>query len=97
MLHFIHKRPRVDRPVSQPTVASEEPVVETVVEEPKAKNNKRKKETPMNTNFEEMEQLANQLSPEQTVKRVKKDKGLIERVESQKTILAEDNRQLLVD
>lgn len=97
MLHFIHKRPRVDRPASQPIVASEEPVVETVVEEPKVKNNKRKKETPMSTNFEEMEQLANQLSPEQTVKRVKKDKGLIERVESQKTILAEDNRQLLVD
>ena len=97
MLHFIHKRPRVDRSVSQPIVASEEPVVETVVEEPKAKNNKKKKESPMSTNFEEMEQLANQLSPEQTVKRVKKDKGLIERVESQKTILAEDNRQLLVD
>ena len=33
----------------------------------------------------------------QTVKRIKKDKGLIERTESSKTILNEDNKQLLVD
>lgn len=31
------------------------------------------------------------------VKRIKKDKGLIERTESSKTILTEDNKQLLVD
>ena len=31
------------------------------------------------------------------VKRLKKDKGLIERTESSKTILTEDNKQLLVD
>lgn len=31
------------------------------------------------------------------VKRVKKDKGLIERTESSKTILTEDNKELLKD
>jgi len=31
------------------------------------------------------------------IKRIKKDKGLIERTESSKTILTEDNKQLLVD
>lgn len=31
------------------------------------------------------------------VKRIKKDKGLIERTESSKVVLTEDNKQLLVD
>lgn len=31
------------------------------------------------------------------IKRIKKDKGLIERTESSKTILTEDNKELLVD
>lgn len=34
---------------------------------------------------------------ESPVKRVKKDKGLIERTESSKTILTEDNKELLND
>ena len=34
---------------------------------------------------------------EAPVKRVKKDKGLIERTESSKTILTEDNKELLND
>lgn len=32
-----------------------------------------------------------------TTKRIKKDKGLIERTESSKTILTEDNKELLID
>ena len=36
-------------------------------------------------------------APAKEVKRIKKDKGLIERTESSKTILTEDNKQLLVD
>lgn len=36
-------------------------------------------------------------NPEIPVKRVKKDKGLIERTESSKTILTEDNKELLND
>ena len=39
--------------------------------------------------------LANEATPR--VKRVKKDKGLIERTESSKTILTEDNKELLND
>jgi len=35
--------------------------------------------------------------PSAAVKRVKKDKGLIERTESSKTILTEDNKELLND
>ena len=31
------------------------------------------------------------------IKRVKNDKGLIERTESSKVILTEDNRQILID
>ena len=31
------------------------------------------------------------------VKRIKKDKGLIERTESSKTILTEENKELLMD
>lgn len=31
------------------------------------------------------------------VKRIKKDKGLIERTESSKIVLTEDNKQLLID
>ena len=37
------------------------------------------------------------VSMEPSVKVVKSDKGLIERTESSKIILTEDNRQLLVD
>ncbi len=36
-------------------------------------------------------------NPPKEIKRIKKDKGLIERTESSKTILTEDNKQLLVD
>ena len=35
--------------------------------------------------------------PAAPIKRVKKDKGLIERTESSKTILTEDNKELLND
>ena len=35
--------------------------------------------------------------PAAPVKRVKRDKGLIERTESSKTILTEDNKELLND
>ena len=35
--------------------------------------------------------------PQAPVKRVKRDKGLIERTESSKTVLTEDNKELLND
>ena len=36
-------------------------------------------------------------APAKEVKKIKKDKGLIERTESSKTIITEDNKQLLTD
>ena len=44
-----------------------------------------------------MAQAALNNTPVSPVKRVKKDKGLIERTESSKTILTEDNKELLND
>ena len=42
------------------------------------------------------EEIVNNLNSDNT-KRIKKEKGLIERTESSKIILTEDNRQLLND
>lgn len=52
------------------------------------------------TTSEKIEMAKNVLNGNNTaapVKRVKKDKGLIERTESSKTILTEDNKELLND
>lgn len=56
-----------------------------------------KEEAVMNTDEKIMavESVLNDVP--RTVKRVKKDKGLIERTESSKIILTEDNKQLLND
>jgi hypothetical protein len=48
-------------------------------------------------NIDEIEELASELTPEQTTKRIKKDKSLIERTESSKIMITEDNKQLLQD
>ena len=63
------------------------------------KNKKTKKSKDMTT-VEKIQQASSILSSveaPQAVKRVKKDKGLIERTESSKIILTEDNKELLVD
>ena len=77
------------------------PVVEDKVEEqekPVVKNNKRtKKETDMNDKVTVAEEIAQNLAQNDRVKVVKKDKGLIERTESSKIVLTEDNRQVLND
>ena len=57
-----------------------------------------KKETDMNTS--EKIALANDIlnmESENKVKKIRKDRGLIERTESSKIILTEDNRELLKD
>lgn len=63
----------------------------------KNKNKEKKDKDEMITkeDIERMEGIADELKPE--VKRVKKDKGLIERTESSKIVLTEDNRQVLND
>jgi hypothetical protein len=70
--------------------------IDTVEVETPKKNKKTKKEN-MDTleQIEAAEELAKELQPE--VKVVKKERGLIERTESSKIILTEDNRQVLND
>lgn len=60
-----------------------------------AKNNTPKEDKAMD--IDEIEKLASELTPEQTTKKIKKDKGLIERTESSKIMITEDNKQLLKD
>lgn len=62
------------------------------------KNNKAKKEEDMTLEgIERAEALAQNLDAPKEVKVVKKDRGLIERTESSKIVLTEDNRQVLND
>lgn len=49
------------------------------------------------TTSEKVELAKQVLGDAPKVKRIKKDKGLIERAESTKSILMEDNRELLID
>ena len=105
-LRFVNKSFMVSRnyhlPVSTPVVNEEETVVEekpVVSEEPKKAVNKRtKKSKTMKADEQIMaaETVLNDYMP-QEVKVVKKDRGLIERTESSKIILTEDNRQVLND
>lgn len=84
-------------------IVKEEKVVEKVEEvkvqeiEDVIENKEIKEEIVMNTK-EKIQMAAAILNTEQPkVKKVKKDKGLIERTESSITILTEDNRELLKD
>lgn len=61
----------------------------------KNKDTKEKDEMITKEDIERMENIADELKPE--IKRVMKDKGLIERTESSKIVLTEDNRQVLND
>ena len=82
-------------------IAKKESVKEEVHAEEKpdadVKNKKGKKKTNMDLKekIAAAEEVMNSIAPE--VKVVKKDRGLIERTESSKIILTEDNRQVLND
>ena len=100
-LQFVHKR-FLKRPT--PVVKPAAPKVELVKVEakreeaaPKPKNKKVKKETNMlkEEQIAAAEETVEMMAPE--VKKLKKDRGLIERTESSKIILTEDNRQVLND
>lgn len=69
-------------------------------QKPVVKENKKKVNEQVMTTSEKIEMAKNVLSgadQQASVKRVKRDKGLIERTESSKTILTEDNKELLND
>jgi spore germination cell wall hydrolase CwlJ-like protein len=82
------------------------PVKITKSQEPKAipakenvaqKNNSKKLNEEMDEKINRAEEIMNNMKAANHVKVVKKDKGLIERTESSKIVLTEDNRQVLND
>jgi hypothetical protein len=67
--------------------------------EQKAKENKIEKSDKdmADERLEKIEQIMGSKAPKRTVKREKKDKGLIERTENSTILLTEDNKMLLND
>lgn len=61
------------------------------------KNNSKKLNENMDERVNKAEEIMNNMKAANHVKVVKKDKGLIERTESSKIVLTEDNRQVLND
>lgn len=86
------KRKNLPEPVR---ASRPEPVEEKVVEVPKNKGKKTKKD--MNEKVNKAEEIMNDMLAANNVKVLKKDRGLIERTESSKIVLTEDNRQVLND
>lgn len=98
-IRFIHKNFGKNRAYHK---SSEVPVVEEVKKQnvsvpKKTKNKKEKIEDDMNITNEQIAAAEMAASNMEGVKVVKKDRGLIERTESSKIILTEDNRQVLND
>ena len=99
-LRFVHKR--VKKNFVLPKISDTKPETKKVKEQKaevvaKPKNKKVKKSKDMLTveQVTAAEEAVEAIAPE--VKRVKQDRGLIERTESSKIILTEDNRQVLTD
>jgi len=87
MGYFFNKKPQVRKPsiISANNIDNGE----------KELNNK--KNSDMVENIDKVSTLEDIVLDEKPVKRVKKDKGLIEKTESSKIILTEDDKQLLMD
>lgn len=55
-------------------------------------------ENTINNKLEQAENILDKINSEgREIKKIKREKGLIERTESSKIILTEDNRQVLID
>lgn len=86
---------RVDAVKNDATAVSDEkPVTEEAIE-----NKTEEKNEDMLTTSQKVEAFEQVMSqqPKSTAKKIKNDKGLIEKVESTRTVLTEDNRELLRD
>lgn len=99
MKHIDNRKPqimlsKVQIQENKPQNKSEENI--KVQENTQEKNNKTVNEQVMTTS-EKIAMAQNVLNGTVTTKRIKRDKGLIERTESSKTILTEDNKELLND
>lgn len=88
----ITKYKRRNMPAPAPVV-KEEPKAE----EPQKNNATRKKKEVMDEKVNKAEEIMNNMKAANNVKVLKQDKGLIERTESSKIVLTEDNRQVLND
>ena len=93
------KNPIITKVEKQEIVEQETIVVEPIIEvEENVKDNEEIKEDNVMDTKEKIQMANAILNAEQPkVKKVKKEKGLIERTESSITILTEDNRELLKD
>lgn len=95
--HIDNRKPQIsisrNNAVQQPTSVVEEKKVESEVKE----ENKEIINNEVMTTSEKVAMAQEVLGRTPSVKRMKKDKGLIERTESSKTILTEDNKELLND
>lgn len=89
--HIANMKPQKSNIVTK--VASKEAFSKEIVEE-KVNNEDKKEDTVMNTDKIGMAEAVLDETPK-AVKKIKKDKGLIERAESSKTIITEDNKQVL--
>ena len=87
------KRKVVPEKITEQKPVFEEPKKGTSVK----KNNTEKKIEEMDEKVNKAEEIMNSMKAAGNVKVVKKDKGLIERTESSKIVLTEDNRQVLND
>ena len=76
---------------------SQEPKAIPAKENVAQKNNSKKLNEEMDEKINRAEEIMNNMKAANHVKVVKKDKGLIERTESSKIVLTEDNRQVLND
>lgn len=100
MLKFIHKRFVGKEKMfhinkeEKPQIIEEKTPTETDNKNKKSK--KKEKEMITMEQIERAENVVNGISQD-NVKVIKKDKGLIERTESSKIIITEDNRQVLND
>lgn len=77
--------------------STQEPVATFEAKVPEANNKKEKIDEAMDEKINRAEEIMNNMKAANHVKVVKKDKGLIERTESSKIVLTEDNRQVLND
>lgn len=89
-MKFINKHIPSVKPQKQTLNTIKEVVRETVTEN----NEDKKEETVMDFDKIEMAEAVLDETPK-AIKKIKKDKGLIERTESSKTIINEDNKQVL--
>lgn len=97
---FIIKHPRTENyavATSKKPTMIETPLVKEEVKESVVKKNNTKKKSNKNMDIDQIEKLASELTPEETTKKIKRDRGLIERTESSKIKITEDNKQLLTD